>query len=87
MDKTLKYHLKTTPGDILTIAKDRVSGFPGISLSGDNDAGCFRGRGFDGNYRMKPVRNGADLTLTFSKKPPVPWFIVKRYFDSQAEKW
>jgi hypothetical protein len=77
----------TTPVEIFNIAEHRISDYPGITLSGDYNGGLFSGRGFEGNYSLKPAGNDADVTLTFTKKPPVPWFIVKKYFDAQAEKW
>lgn len=87
MERTLKYSLRTTPGEILEIARSRIEDYPSARIQGDNEKGIFLARGFRVDYSMKPGGSGTELILTFTKKPPLPWTIVRSYLDREAKKW
>jgi len=87
MDRTLRYLLRTSPGELLEIARSRIEDLPSVSIMGDCERGSFAARGIRIRYAMLASDGGTELTLTISRKPPVPWKIVKSYMDREAEKW
>ena len=87
MERTLRYNLHTTPGEILEIAKSRIEDYPSAGIHGDVEKGTFRARGMEVFYSMKPGNGGTELELTFTKKPPLPWTFIRSYLDREAKKW
>lgn len=87
MEKILNYRLSIPPDRALAIARDRIIDHPGISIDGDLGKGVVRWRGLRVNYTMKPENGGAELVLEFTRKPPVPWKVLKTIVDNEARKW
>ncbi len=87
MERTLRYNLHTTPGEILEIARSRIEDYPSAELLGNAENGSFHARGMEVFYSMKPGNGGTELELRFTKKPPLPWTFIRSYLDREAKKW
>jgi|GEM_PF-1864404 len=85
--RILRYTIRTTPQEILEIARSRVEDHPAAVISGDARKGTLTSRTMEVGYTMQPEKEGTSLTLEFRKKPPVPWAIVRSYLDRKARKW
>jgi len=87
MERTLRYSLRTTPGEILEIARSRIEDYPSAGIQGDQKKGTFRARGMEVLYTMEPGNGGTELKLIFTKKPPLPWTFIRSFLDREAKKW
>lgn len=87
MERTLNYILRTTPSEILEIARNRIEDYPSAEIDGNLERGTLLARGIKVEYCMEQAGKGTRLKLTFRKKPPVPWTLVKSYLDREARKW
>lgn len=87
MNRTLRYRLQAAPGEILEIAKSRTEDYPSTGILGNTEEGVFLARGFQVDYSMKPDNGGTELVLEFTKKPPLPWTLVRSFLDREAKKW
>lgn len=86
-ERKLTYRLKSTPEELLEIARSRIEAHPSPEITGNSRAGTFRSRGIHLEYAMEPENGGTLLTITVSRKPPVPWKLIRAYLDREAEKW
>jgi hypothetical protein len=87
MTRTLRYRLRATPEEILDIAASRLEERPGAVLAGDARRGTLKTRSFSVSYAMEPSHGETELTITLTRKPPVPWVLIKTYLDKEAGKW
>lgn len=87
MERTFTYLIKTSPGEILEIARSRIEDHPSASIQGDRESGVFTARGIHISYVMKPGDGGTEISITVNRKPPIPWKLIRSYLDKEAEKW
>lgn len=87
MERTLSYLLRTAPDEILEIARSRIEDHPSASIVGDSESGTFVSRGLEVDYSMKPGSGGTELKLEFTRKPLLPWTLIRSYLDREAKKW
>lgn len=86
-ERKLSYRLKSSPEELLAIARSRIEEHPSAEITGDPGAGTFQARGIHIDYTMEPGNGGTLLSITVTRKPPVPWKLIKAYLDREAEKW
>lgn len=86
-ERKLSYTLKSTPEELLEIARSRMEAHPSARITGNAREGTFRSRGISVDYTMEPENGGTLLTITVNRKPPVPWKLIRAYLDREAEKW
>lgn len=87
MRRTVRYTLKTTPAEILEIARSRLEPYPSAEIRGNLEKGIFTARGTRVEYTMKPLDGGTELELSFLRTPPVPWMILRSVLDREARQW
>ncbi len=85
--RKLSYRLKSSPEELLAIARSRIEEHPSAEISGDPGGGTFHARGMHIDYTMERENGGTLLTITVTRKPPVPWKLIRAYLDREAEKW